>query len=80
MIKLREWLAKTRDSLKTWSGWLDLAAAALGGLLALDPTAALVVRDILPEAAQPLYTVAVVLVFFILPKLVRKKDAANEAD
>lgn len=73
--KLREWLAHARNSLTTWSGWLDLAAAALGGLLALDPTAALVVTDLLPEAARPFYTVAVVLVFFVLPKFVRKQDA-----
>lgn len=78
MMKIREWLAKARDSLKTWSGWLDVAAAALGGLLSLDPTAALVIRDVLPADVQPFYTLAVVAVFFILPKLVRKKDAAND--
>ena len=75
MNNIQEWLTKTKASLTTWSGWLDVAAAALGGLLALDPTAALIVRDVLPEAVQPFYTIAVVLVFFILPKLVRKKDA-----
>ena len=77
--KLRAWLAKARASLTTWSGWLDLAAAALGGLLAVDPTAALVVTDLLPEAARPFYTIAVVLVFFVLPKFVRKQDAKAEA-
>lgn len=75
MEKIKLWLAKTRASLTTWSGWLDLAAAALGGLLALDPTAALVVTEILPEAVRPFYTIAVVAVFFVLPKLVRKRDA-----
>lgn len=82
MEKVSAWIAATRESLKTWSGWLDLAAAALGGLLALDPTAALVVTEILPEAVRPFYTIAVVLVFFILPKFVRKKDAeaANVGD
>jgi len=77
MEKIKLWLAKTRASLTTWSGWLDLAAAALGGLLALDPTAALVVTEILPEAVRPFYTIAVVAVFFVLPKIVRKRDAAN---
>jgi len=66
MNNIQEWLTKTKASLTTWSGWLDVAAAALGGLLALDPTAALIVRDVLPEAVQPFYTIAVVLVFFIL--------------
>lgn len=77
MEKIYNWIAKTRDSLKTWSGWLDLAAAALGGLLAMDPTAAMLVAEIIPDPFRPFYTLAVVLVFFVLPKFVRKKDAAN---
>ena len=37
----------------------------------------LVMAELMPDALRPFYTLTVVLVFFVLPKLVRKKDAVN---
>lgn len=71
LVELREWLT-------SWSGYLAAAAAALAGVLAADPSAALFASNLVPEGwPRTAFVIAVVSATYLLPKAAAKKDAAK---
>lgn len=76
--KLRVQLTELRQWLTSWSGYLAAAAATLAGVLAADPSAALLASELIPEGwPRALFVTAIVSATYVLPMLAKKKDAAD---
>ena len=77
-MTFREHIEEARQWAASWSGKLALIAASLAGVLATDPSVAIVATDLLP--AGPIRVVAIialVAVTYLLPLKAAKKDATN---
>jgi hypothetical protein len=78
MTDPREQLAELRTWLTSWSGYLAAGAAAIAGVLAADPSAALFASELVPEGwPRVAFVIAVVSLTYLLPLKAAKKDAAS---
>lgn len=77
-MTLRERLEEIRAWAATWSGKLALVAASIAGILAADPSVAIVATELIPDG--PLRVVAIIAlvsVTYLLPLKAVKKDATD---
>lgn len=77
-MTLRERLDEIRAWAATWSGKLALVAASIAGILAADPSVAIVATELIPDGPPRIVAIiALVSVAYLLPLKAVKKDATD---
>lgn len=77
-MTLPEFIDDARTWAASWSGRLALIAASLTGVLAADPTVAIVATELIPDGPVRVGAIiALISITYLLPLFATKKDAKD---